>query len=413
MNATVCLKALNRGLLTRLATTPVNRVSVQQMYAMERFSPASSLLVSLFCRDVTEASDRAKILAPMEFLHAELPVRLCQNFNLLNTRLRSDWADHQVNTKVHQLTLNLLEDIDVLAGFPVPTKPHDVASFISALKVLQVRQNQNYTSLRECLSQVTSRQLRSGQPQRPLIHENMNDVLMDYFSLNYGTNWLIAQSINQYNGFQCVLNEVSPHSAAEQAIQTARQWCSQYYSCEPPEVKLISKKTNIEVIATNHSIQDSLFQVLKHSIGSVIEHSQTLRTRASDMPPLEVRMTEGEEDICFRVSDLGGGIPMSSMSNIWDQLSNSTEKTKGLSMTRSISRYFGGDLEIVSMEGNGTESYLYLDRTGTIGECIPSVSITDEEVDSLVDTLYYEKSKEEVVRVYSNETCTERVAVTA
>ncbi|ORY01471.1 hypothetical protein K493DRAFT_277996 [Basidiobolus meristosporus CBS 931.73] len=133
------------------------------------------------------------------------------------------------------------------------------------------------------------------------------------------------------------------------------------------------------------------------------------------MPPLEVRMTQGNEDICLKVSDLGGGVPMSHIPSIWSQLSISTqaERCKGLSLTRLISRYFGGDLEIVSMEGHGTESYLYLDRTGTIGECIPSIQLSDDEIGSLLDRLYYEQDQEETIHRSSEETCAESMAVTA
>ncbi|KAJ2855725.1 [Pyruvate dehydrogenase (acetyl-transferring)] kinase isozyme 2, partial [Coemansia erecta] len=35
----------------------------------------------------------------------------------------------------------------------------------------------------------------------------------------------------------------------------------------------------------------------------------------------------------------------------------------GLPMTRQIARYFGGDLDLVSMEGVGTDAYLHLSRS--------------------------------------------------
>ncbi|KAJ2118682.1 [Pyruvate dehydrogenase (acetyl-transferring)] kinase isozyme 2, partial [Coemansia sp. RSA 921] len=35
----------------------------------------------------------------------------------------------------------------------------------------------------------------------------------------------------------------------------------------------------------------------------------------------------------------------------------------GLPMVRQIARYFGGDLDLVSMEGVGTDAYLHLSRS--------------------------------------------------
>ncbi|KAK9761822.1 [Pyruvate dehydrogenase (acetyl-transferring)] kinase isozyme 2 [Basidiobolus ranarum] len=416
MNATKCLRALNKQLFTRLATAPLSRTSLQQMYAMERSTPASSLILSLFSSDATKAQDHVKILAPMEFLHSELPIRLCQNIKLLNTRLPFEPIDPQVDAKIHQITLNLLEDISLLTDLSVPTESHHITQFTSALRVLQARQLQNLTSLRDCLNHMMSEQVWKCNHNPSAVQQKIDHFLMDYLSLNYGTSFLIGQSLNQQDGFQPVINEISPRLAAAQAIQKAQSWCSQYYCCESPEVTLVGRNSDVSILAANNYLQDSLFHVMKHSISSVIEHSKTSGTSSSKMPPLQVRITEGEEDICLRVSDLGGGIPMSKVSNLWSQLNASPARSKmakGLPMTRLISRYFGGDLEIVSMEGYGTESYLYLDKKGSIGECIPAMRTTEEEVDSLTEKIFTQVPRKETARPSLNESHSERVAVTA
>ena len=40
----------------------------------------------------------------------------------------------------------------------------------------------------------------------------------------------------------------------------------------------------------------------------------------------------------------------------------------GLPISRAYARYFGGDLEIISMEGYGTDAFLYLSRLRTHSE---------------------------------------------
>ena len=40
----------------------------------------------------------------------------------------------------------------------------------------------------------------------------------------------------------------------------------------------------------------------------------------------------------------------------------------GLPISRSYARYFGGDLNIMSMEGYGTDAFIYLSRLGNYGE---------------------------------------------
>jgi pyruvate dehydrogenase kinase 2/3/4 len=43
----------------------------------------------------------------------------------------------------------------------------------------------------------------------------------------------------------------------------------------------------------------------------------------------------------------------------------------GLPISRLYARYFGGDLQIISMEGYGTDAYLLLNRLGNVQEPLP------------------------------------------
>jgi pyruvate dehydrogenase kinase 2/3/4 len=43
----------------------------------------------------------------------------------------------------------------------------------------------------------------------------------------------------------------------------------------------------------------------------------------------------------------------------------------GLPISRSYARYFGGDLSIMSMEGHGTDCFVYLTRLGNTREPLP------------------------------------------
>ena len=43
----------------------------------------------------------------------------------------------------------------------------------------------------------------------------------------------------------------------------------------------------------------------------------------------------------------------------------------GLPLSRLYARYFGGDLQILSMEGYGTDAYLHLNRLGNVQEPLP------------------------------------------
>jgi pyruvate dehydrogenase kinase 2/3/4 len=102
-------------------------------------------------------------------------------------------------------------------------------------------------------------------------------------------------------------------------------------------------------------------------------------------------VAEGAEDVTIKVSDEGGGIPRSGLPRIWSYLySTAKERVQmeeldpttdgpvvlagygyGLPISRLYARYFGGDLQIISMEGYGTDAYLHLNRLGNVQEPLP------------------------------------------
>ncbi|GIL57981.1 hypothetical protein Vafri_13181 [Volvox africanus] len=131
-----------------------------------------------------------------------------------------------------------------------------------------------------------------------------------------------------------------------------------------------------------------LFELVKNSLRAVQD-----RFAESDdpAPPIRLVVAEGGEDVTLKVSDEGGGIPRSGLANIWTYL-YSTAKSPvdprsvdeadsgpvvlagygyGLPISRLYARYFGGDLQIISMEGYGTDAYLHLNRLGTSQEPLP------------------------------------------
>jgi hypothetical protein len=134
----------------------------------------------------------------------------------------------------------------------------------------------------------------------------------------------------------------------------------------------------------------------------------------SDLPPVTVTIADSpsNEDVIIKVSDEGGGIPRSQMDSVWSYLyttANNTVQERvlqqqkstaqeqlsslsslsdgdaeaphvanaaaalgtspilaglgfGLPMARAYARYFGGDLDLISLEGYGTDAYVHLVR---------------------------------------------------
>lgn len=132
--------------------------------------------------------------------------------------------------------------------------------------------------------------------------------------------------------------------------------------------------------------------------------------RKPTVPPVIIIIADSpdNEDVVIKVMDEGGGIPRSQMNKIWSYLyttanpvvqetflqpvtasdnddvaANADNTTTtgpsspilaglgfGLPMSRAYARYFGGDLDLISLEGYGTDAYLYLPRLGPNEESV-------------------------------------------
>ena len=105
---------------------------------------------------------------------------------------------------------------------------------------------------------------------------------------------------------------------------------------------------------------------------------------------MRIVVAEGVEDITIKVSDEGGGIARSGLPRIWTYLYTTAKNPMGgadlenpqmpaalagygygLPISRLYARYFGGDLQVLSMEGYGTDASLHLSRLADKQEPLP------------------------------------------
>jgi pyruvate dehydrogenase kinase 2/3/4 len=127
-----------------------------------------------------------------------------------------------------------------------------------------------------------------------------------------------------------------------------------------------------------------LFELVKNSLRAVQERYMN---SDKDVPPVRIIVADGAEDVTIKVSDEGGGIPRSGLPRIFTYLYSTAKNPPdmdcpsegvtmagygyGLPISRLYARYFGGDLQIISMEGYGTDAYLHLSRLGDSEEPLP------------------------------------------
>lgn len=130
-----------------------------------------------------------------------------------------------------------------------------------------------------------------------------------------------------------------------------------------------------------------LFELCKNPMRAVVENHETARP----LPPVRLVVAQGQEDVTLKISDEGGGISRSGIRRIWTYQYTTAERATphsalpyqsdfhaplaglgyGLPISRLYARYFGGDLQVILMEGYGTDAYLHLKRLGDTKEVLP------------------------------------------
>ncbi|KNC83350.1 hypothetical protein SARC_04402 [Sphaeroforma arctica JP610] len=160
----------------------------------------------------------------------------------------------------------------------------------------------------------------------------------------------------------------------KEAADNAKFLCEQYYETSP-DVNIITGSPDFQFPYIPSHLYHIMFELLKNSMRAVVEQHQ-----GGPLPAIKVILTHGTEDLTIKLSDEGGGISRSDIGQIFTYLYTTAEAPMeeedltsqdmknaplagfgyGLPISRLYARYMGGELKIVSMEGYGTDAFVYL-----------------------------------------------------
>lgn len=200
---------------------------------------------------------------------------------------------------------------------------------------------------------------------------------------------LRQKPIQDYIGLICL--QSSPNEIVKRAIDDAAFMCTRKYG-DCPEV-IITGRLDLTFPYVPTHLHYIMLELLKNSMRATVDWHGI----DAIYPPIKVVISDGKqnEDVVIKVSDEGGGIPRSNMKKIWSYLFTTADPAiqegmvafsenvdhsvdsplaglgYGLPISRSYARYFGGDLSLMSMEGYGTDAFVYLTRLGNTREPLP------------------------------------------
>ncbi|KAK1280605.1 hypothetical protein QJS04_geneDACA004671 [Acorus gramineus] len=320
-----------------------------------------------------------------QFLHKELPIRIARRAIELDS-LPFGLSQKPAVLKVRDWYLESFRD---LRCFPEIKDSYDELAFTSMIKMIKVRHNHVVPTMALGVQQL-KKDLNSRILSRDLgeIHEFLNR----FYMTRIGIRMLIGQHValhdpNPEPGCVGQINtKLAPMLLAEHAAEDARAICMREYG-SAPEVIIYGDPSFTFPYVPSH-LHLMMFELVKNSLRAVQERYMNSDKVA---PPIRIIVADGIEDVTIKISDEGGGIARRGLPKIFTYLYSTAKNLVdenynheatadgvimagygcGLPISRLYARYFGGDLQIISMEGYGTDAYLHLSRLGDSEEPLP------------------------------------------
>jgi len=194
---------------------------------------------------------------------------------------------------------------------------------------------------------------------------------------------------------------------ARNAWEDAQLLCEREYG-ETPELEVTGLDStrpgnqyvdSVTLPAAPHHIHHIFFEIFKNAMRATVEQ-WSAAGRGTALPPVRCLVSRTKEEVAVRVSDQGGGIKREEVPGIFRYhyttatagsgaepgrggLQSPAHPMHGLGygmpLSRVYARYFGGDLDLLSMLGHGTDVYFYLVAAGA-RETLPRYSIGTAEM---------------------------------
>lgn len=332
------------------------------------------------------------------YLHSELPIRLAQRIEEIKRfPFGLDSRASIVETRVLYE-----ESFSKIHAHPPPDSPERDEQFTAMLEAI-------YRSHAFVVQNMALGVLEAKAEARPGFSADMNEevnvLLNRVFMARIGLRLLIEQHIfsrEDREGFSGVIqSNCNPYEVALAASEEATQLCTHSVGVCPKFVFRSPDREDTFTYLPSH-LSYILVELFKNSARATVNFHGV----EGDLPDVEVVVARGRADVTIKVSDQGGGIPRHKMPRIWEYCltssSDSSSKFRpakaslvsgstpslagygcGLPLSRLYAQYFGGNLDLKSIEGFGTDAYCHLSRLGNNCENLPTgVRTSPSERDS-------------------------------
>uniref|UniRef100_A0A8B9KWB5 Protein-serine/threonine kinase n=1 Tax=Astyanax mexicanus TaxID=7994 RepID=A0A8B9KWB5_ASTMX len=344
-----------------------------------KFSPSPLSMKQFLDFGSTNACEKTSFV----FLRQELPVRLSnimKEINLLPDRLRTTPSVQMVQSWYVQSLMELLEFLE-----KSPEDHSVLADFVETLVNIRNRHNDVVPTMAQGVIEY-----KEVFGQDPLTNQNIQYFLDRFYMSRISIRMLINQHTLVFDGatnpvHPNTIGSIDPHcqvtEVVKDAYESAKMLCDQYYLSSPDlllqELNKFPKLGNqpISIVYVPSHLYHMLFELFKNAMRATIEN----HGEGSNLPPIEVMVAIGGEDLSVKMSDRGGGVPFRKMENLFSYMYSTAPTPQlgdnhgaplagfgyGLPISRLYAKYFQGDLQLYSMEGYGTDAVIHLKALST------------------------------------------------
>ncbi|KAE9022967.1 hypothetical protein PR003_g12230 [Phytophthora rubi] len=284
------------------------------------------------------------------------------------------------------------------------------------------------------LQELKATDLGQSALQLESVQEDISSRLDKFFLGRIGIRMIIGHHVESLDHTGGRVHLVNAEQVVRDACERARRLCTQYCGEAPPVQIRATLSAIMPFMYVESHLHHMVFELVKNSMRATVEHHRSrshLQTRGKvnrfervmnpkspslgfyipavedvsgvkiypdvskfrhgdELPPVEIVICQGSEDLTVKVSDEGGGVPRSRWNKLWhydyttsplcppiDSDNYPTYRDHfsgggyGMPMARLFARYFGGEVVFSSQEGSGSTAFIQAHRLGTNMELVP------------------------------------------
>ncbi len=324
--------------------------------------------------EFARGGDDSTIIKAAQFLQNEMPIRLAKKVveleNIPGGLSQTRWMKVVRDWYVQSF-------MEFIEFPPVETLEQD-KEFCQVISTIKDRHRNQVAVMARGLQEFINKEDLNDIP--PDVQNFLDSFYLSRIGIRVllGHHAAIHDSRDGWVGIICAQTDVM--DVVKEAVENASMLCRRTYG-DPPAV-VFHGKTNLRFKYIPSHLHHMIYELMKNSFRASIENAEA--NGKDKCSRVHVVIAGGMEDVSIKISDAGGGIPRSAIDRVWHYSYTTARKSHidgsdgdimaglgyGLPLCRLYARYFGGDLQLVSLEGFGTDAFLHLSRIGTHGEYI-------------------------------------------